>query len=88
MDLNTFYSVLAAATATLLGLLFLAIQLNQGKGSDGTETNIAVALVILFIIVLRNSWQLLVELPSESMVRKQGWASSHREAGIATVPGC
>ncbi len=48
-------------------LIYSATQLNQGKGSPGTELNIAVALVILLIIVLRNSWQLLVELPGESV---------------------
>lgn len=46
-------------------LIYSATQLQQGKGSEGTETNIAVALIILLVIVLRNSWQWLIEIPSE-----------------------
>ncbi len=61
---ETFWVFLAP---TLLDgwLIFSATQLQQGKGSEGTETNIAVALIILLVIVLRNSWQLLIEIPSE-----------------------
>ena len=45
-------------------LIYLASQLQHGKGSDTTETNIAVELIVLLVIVLRNSWQLLIEIPS------------------------
>lgn len=46
-------------------LIISATQLERGKGTEGTELNIAVALIVLLIIVLRNSWRLLVEIPSE-----------------------
>lgn len=56
------------AVPTLLDawLIYWATQLQRGRGSDGVETNIAVALVILLVILLRNSWRLLVEIPGES----------------------
>jgi len=44
-------------------LIYSASQLEQGKGTEGTETNIAVALIMLMVIVLRNSWRLLIENP-------------------------
>ncbi len=46
-------------------LIYSASQLQQGKGPEGTEANIAVAFIILMVIMLRNSWRLLVEIPSE-----------------------
>jgi len=46
-------------------LIYYSSQLQQGKGTDEIETNIATAFVILMVIVLRNTWRLLVEIPSE-----------------------
>ena len=46
-------------------LIYSSSQLDKGKGTEGTETNIAVALIMLTIIVLRNSWRLLIEIPSK-----------------------
>jgi cytochrome b561 len=48
-----------------LALIYFSIQLQHGRGSDEVETNIATAFVILMVIVLRNTWRLLVEMPSE-----------------------
>ena len=46
-------------------LIYYSSQLQHGKGTDEIETNIATAFVILMVIVLRNTWRLLVEIPSE-----------------------
>jgi len=46
-------------------LIYYSSQLQQGKGTDEIETNIATAFVILMVIVLRNTWRLLVEIPTE-----------------------
>jgi hypothetical protein len=46
-------------------LIYYSTQLQHGKGTDEIETNIATAFVILMVIVLRNTWRLLVEIPSE-----------------------
>ena len=46
-------------------LIYYSSQLQQGKGTDEIETNIATAFVILMVIVLRNTWRLLVEIPIE-----------------------
>ncbi len=61
---ETFW-LLIGPVSIYLWLIYLAFQLIRGKGSEGTETNIAVALIILLSVVLRNSWRLLVEIPSE-----------------------
>lgn len=53
-------------------LIYSATQLQHGKGSDSTETNIAGALIVLLVIVLRNSWQLLIEIPSEEKAEGRG----------------
>jgi hypothetical protein len=36
-----------------------------GENPDVVQTNIALILIVFFSIVLRNSWNLLVELPNE-----------------------
>ncbi len=51
-------------------LIYSAMQLQQGRGTQTVEINIAVALVVLLVIVLRNSWQLLVEIPVEARAGK------------------
>jgi hypothetical protein len=61
---ETFW-LLLGPVVTYGALLYSASQLQQGKGSDGIETNIATVFVILMVIVLRNTWRLLVEIPSE-----------------------
>ncbi len=61
---ETFW-LLIGPVSIYLWLVFLAFHLVHGKGSEGTETNIAVALIILLFIVLRNSWRLLIQIPSE-----------------------
>lgn len=91
MDLDIFYTALATVAATLVGLLFTAIQQNAerlsdphnrwraiavstfyystylqgGKGTEASESSIAAIFIALLVNVLRNSWRLLVEIPSE-----------------------
>jgi len=64
--LNEAFWVFLAPALLDAWLIYLASQLQNGKGSDTTETNIAVALIVLPVIVLRNSWQLPIEIPSEA----------------------
>ena len=52
------------------GLIYASTRLQQGKGDEGTESNIAAAFIVLLVIVLRNSWRLLVEIPSEDRQNK------------------
>jgi hypothetical protein len=55
MDLNLFYSALAAATATLLGLLFVAIQLNMErllKEPTGQWKALAVSTFQTYVLLL------------------------------------
>ncbi len=52
-------------------LMYWAIQLRQGKGDQWVETNLATAFIGLMLIVLRNSWRLLVQIPGEE-TRKEG----------------
>ncbi len=68
---ETFWVFVAPALLDVW-LIYSATRLQQGKGDEGTETNIAVALVVLLVIVLRNSWQLLIEIPSEEAKQSQG----------------
>ncbi len=58
------------------GLIYSSSQLPQGKGDEATEANIATAFIVLLVIVLRNSWRLLVEIPSEH-VNDSPTASCH-----------
>jgi hypothetical protein len=53
-------------------LIFSATQLRQRMGDARTELNIAVALIVLLITVLRNSWRLLVEIPSDQQPNDSG----------------
>lgn len=53
MDFTNFYLGSAG-----LGLL-------MGKAADDVELNVAFALVVLFSLALRNSWNLLVEVATE-----------------------
>ncbi len=46
-------------------LVYSVVQLQPGGSNEGLETNIATIFIILMVIVLRNTWRLLVELPSE-----------------------
>ena len=61
---ETFW-LLLGPVLTYLALLYSAIQLQHGRGNVGIETNIATEFVIMMVIVLRNTWRLLVEIPTE-----------------------
>lgn len=55
MDMNLFYSALAAATTTLLGLLFVAIQLNRErllKEPTGQWKALAVSTFQTYVLLL------------------------------------
>lgn len=67
---ETFWMLVGPA-AMYAWLIFSSYQLNQGKGSESAETNIAAALIILLVIVLRNSWRLLFEIPTEEQQRSK-----------------
>ena len=51
-------------------LMYAAARLHQGKGDDASESSIAAVFVVLLVIVLRNSWRLLVEIPGEERLNK------------------
>ncbi len=59
--------LLIGPLATYLGLAYFAFQLNTTTRPDDVQTNIAFTLVVLFSIVIRNSWNMLVELPTSSL---------------------
>ena len=61
---ETFW-LLLGPVLTYLALLYSATLLQHGIGNPGIETNIATEFVILMVIVLRNTWRLLVEIPTE-----------------------
>src|SRR5512133_450572 len=61
---ETFW-LLLGPILTYLALLDSASQLQHGRGNEGIETTIATEFVILMVIVLRNTWRLLVEIPTE-----------------------
>ncbi len=52
-------------------IIYWSIQLRQGKGDDWLEASLAAALISLLLILLRNSWRLLIQIPSEEP-RKEG----------------
>jgi hypothetical protein len=52
-------------------VIYWASQLRQGKGDEWLETNLATAFVGLLLIVLRNSWRLLIQIASDEP-RKEG----------------
>ncbi len=57
--------LLVAPLAAYFSLAYYGIQLFRGDNSDAVQTGIAMILIIFFTAVLRNSWNLLVELPNE-----------------------
>jgi cytochrome b561 len=57
--------LLIAPVLIYAALIYFSFQLHRGLGTDEVETNIATAFVIFMVIVLRNTWRLLVEIPSE-----------------------
>ncbi len=57
--------LLIAPVLIYTALIYFSSQLHRGLGTDEVETNIATSFVILMVIVLRNTWRLLVEIPSE-----------------------
>ena len=66
---------------------YSASQLQAGRGSQGTQVNIAVALMVLKITVLRNSWRLLVELPSGQPCKARSLASYEKALQAPLMPG-
>ncbi len=66
---ETFW-MLVSPVLVYAGLFYTAIRLLQGHGDEGSETNIASALILLLVIVLRNSWRLLVEIPAQESLTK------------------
>ncbi len=46
-------------------VIYMAVQFRQGKGDDGLEASLAAAFVGLLLILLRNTWRLLVQIPSD-----------------------
>ncbi len=46
-------------------LLYASTRLQAGRGDASSESSIAAVFIVLLVIVLRNSWRLLVEIPSE-----------------------
>ncbi len=62
---ETFW-LLVAPVLVFAALIYSAAQLIGGTGGAPTEAGIASCFIILLAIVLRNSWRLLVEIPSEA----------------------
>ena len=56
--------LLVGPLAAYLGLAYFALQLYTTVRADNIQINIAFTLVVLFSIVIRNSWNLSVELPA------------------------
>jgi len=57
--------LLVGPLAAYLLLAYFGFQLYRGDNPDAVQANIAIILIVFFSIVLRNSWNLLVELPNE-----------------------
>ena len=57
--------LLVAPLAAYVSLAYFGFRLYNGDNSDTAQTSIAMILIIFFTAVLRNSWNLLVELPNE-----------------------
>ncbi len=66
---ETFWT-LVSPVFLYMSLLFASSHLQQGKGDEASESSIAAVLIVLPVIVLRNSWRLLVEIPSEERLNK------------------
>ncbi len=62
---ETFW-LLVAPVLVFAVLIYSAGQLLRGIGGAPTEAGIAACFIMLLAIVLRNSWRLLVEIPSEA----------------------
>ena len=61
---ETFW-LLLGPVLTYAALIYFSILLLQGINNVGLEANIAVAFIFLLALVLRNSWRLLIDIPSE-----------------------
>ena len=57
--------LLVGPLAAYFSLAYFGYTLYHGENPDIVQTNIAMILIVFFSIVLRNSWNLLVELPNE-----------------------
>jgi hypothetical protein len=51
-------------------LFYASTRLQQGKSDEAGESGIAAVFIVLLVIVLRNSWRLLVEIPGEERLNK------------------
>jgi len=61
--------LLVGPLAAYFLLAYFGFQLYHGDDPNTVQLSIAMILIVFFTIVLRNSWNLLVELPNEK--RKQ-----------------
>ncbi len=52
------------------GLIYYSTYLQGGKGTEAAESGIAGLFIALLLNLLRNSWRLLVEIPSEGQQNK------------------
>jgi hypothetical protein len=57
--------LLIGPLAAYFSLAYFGFRLYAGANADAMQTSIAMILIAFFSIVLRNSWNLLVELPNE-----------------------
>ena len=57
--------LLVGPLAAYFSLAYFGFQLYHGDDPNNVQLNIAMILIVFFTIVLRNSWNLLVELPNE-----------------------
>ncbi len=51
-------------------VIYWASQLRQGKGDQWMEANLAMAFIGLLLVLLRNSWRLLMQIPVEEPPQK------------------
>src|SRR5450631_2596731 len=96
MDLNVFYAVLAGATATLLGLLFVAVQFNIGLLVDdphdrwyalaistfGIYSMLLIMSLLSFLPLVRGPGMLIV-LVTGSYRQIRAWLPTWRNTLIA-----
>ncbi len=57
--------LLVGPLAAYFSLAYFGLQLYNGNDPNKVQISVALILIVFFTIVLRNSWNLLVELPNE-----------------------
>ncbi len=67
---ETFWLVVGPVIIYAL-VIYWSSQLQQGKGDEWLEASLAAAFIGLLLMLLRNSWRLLSQIPSEEP-RKEG----------------